>query len=208
MAKMEQSAVSSNEAIKWANQTKCQTSATIIAFLSRVICLHFICNDWKNPNALSNNHQTIYHICNGQWLMPADSRRRWSGDCSVALFCLLVAIGLLVALTMIAMALLGALMIHKHPAPLLEISVLSPTWYWEDFDWLCIRCILCLLVFHKVANSMFIKQFQSVKISLPTLSCNSPGMVQRCRGERIIRYSNTWGQILVFICVFGWLFET
>ena len=36
---MEQSAVSSNEAIKWANQTKCQTSATIIAFLSHVICL-------------------------------------------------------------------------------------------------------------------------------------------------------------------------
>ena len=109
-------------------------------------CLHFIYNDWQNQNAMSNNHQTIYHICNGQWLIPADSRRRWSGDCPFALFCLPVAIGLLVALTMIALALLGALMIHKHPAPLLEISLLSPTWYWEDFDWLCIRCILCLLV--------------------------------------------------------------
>ena len=93
-----------------------------------------------------NEHQTIYHIHNGQWLMPDDSRRRWSGDCPFAPFCLLLAIRLLVALTMIAMALLGALMIHKHPASLLEISLLSPTWYREDFDWLCIRCVLCLLV--------------------------------------------------------------
>ena len=206
--------------LQWSNQVSQSNQMpnlcnyySFLVTCDMLTCLHFIDKiemEWAITirQYTSNNHQTIYHICNGQWLMPADSRRRWSGDCSVALFCLLLAIRLLVALTMIAIALLGALMIHKHPAPLLEISVLSPTWYWEDFDWLCIRCILCLLVFHKVANSMFIKQFQSVKISLPTLSCNSPGMVQRCRGERIIRYSNTWGQILVFICVFGWLFET
>ena len=54
-------------------------------------CLHFICNDWQNQNAMNTNHQTIYYICNGQWLMPADSRRRWSGDCPFALFCLLLA---------------------------------------------------------------------------------------------------------------------
>ena len=148
MAQMEQSAVSSNEAIKWANQTKCQT-ATIIAFLSHVICLRAyilfaMIDKIKMRWTLTIRQYTTYVMGNDWCPLTAGD-----GDLVIAPFppfCLLLAIRLLVALTMIAMALLGALMIHKHPAPLLEIALLSPTWYWEDFDWLCIRCILCLLV--------------------------------------------------------------
>ena len=110
------------------------------------------------------------------------------------------------------LALLGALMIHKHPAPLLEISVLSPTWYWEDFDWLCIRCVLCLLV---LPLSSLLYVYQTILIcqdfSADTeLQLAWPSAeVQRWENNSVfVYYSNTWGWILVFVCVFGWLFET
>ena len=145
MASMEQLAVSSNEAIKWANQTKCQTSATIIAFLSHVICLRAyilfaMIDKIKMRWTLTIRQYTTYVMGNDWCPLTAGD-----GDLVIAPLPSFVCC-LLVALTMIAIALLVALMIHKHPAPLLEISLLSPTWYWEDFDWLCIRCILCLLV--------------------------------------------------------------
>ena len=99
--------------LQWSNQVSQSNQMpnlcnyySFLVTCDMLTCLHFIDKiemEWAITirQYTSNNHQTIYHICNGQWLMPADSRRRWSGDCPFALFCLLLAICLLVALMMI-----------------------------------------------------------------------------------------------------------